>query len=72
MATGLCTDSSGFTRYDQMLKNLDRITDQLASIGPHFYGRIVIRVRDGMAVMITEERDTRLDEGPDPVEEEDR
>ena len=45
-----------------MLKNLDRITDQLARIGPHFYGRIVIRVRDDKAVMITEERDTRLDE----------
>ncbi len=45
-----------------MLKNLDRINEQLKTIGPHFYGRIVIRVRDGKAVMITEERDTRLDE----------
>jgi hypothetical protein len=45
-----------------MLKNLDRITDHLATIGPRFYGRIVIKVRDGIAVMITEERDTRLDD----------
>ncbi len=45
-----------------MLKNLDRITDHLATIGPRFYGRIVIKVRDGTAVMITEERDTRLDD----------
>jgi len=45
-----------------MLKNLNRITDHLATIGPRFYGRIVIKVRDGIAVMITEERDTRLDD----------
>jgi hypothetical protein len=45
-----------------MLKNLDRITDHLQTIGPSFYGRIVIKIRDGKAVLITEERDTRLDE----------
>jgi hypothetical protein len=45
-----------------MLRNLDRITDHLATIGPQFYGRIVIKVRNGKAVMITEERDTRLDD----------
>ena len=45
-----------------MLKNLGCITDHLETIGLGFYGRIVIRVRDGTAVMITEERDTRLDE----------
>ena len=45
-----------------MLKNLDRITDHLTTIAPRFYGRIVIKVRDGTAVMITEERDTRLDD----------
>ena len=45
-----------------MLKNLDRITEHLEEVGPRFYGRIVIRVRDGKAVMITEERDTRLDD----------
>ncbi|MBT5874689.1 MAG: hypothetical protein HOH43_14825 [Candidatus Latescibacteria bacterium] len=45
-----------------MLKNLNRITDHLATIGSQFYGRIVIKVRDGKAVMITEERDTRLDD----------
>jgi hypothetical protein len=45
-----------------MLENIARITDQLAAIGPHFYGRIVIKVRDGKAVLFTEERDTRLDE----------
>ena len=46
----------------QMLKNMDRVTDHLTAIAPRFYGRIVIKVRDGKAVMITEERDTRLDD----------
>jgi hypothetical protein len=45
-----------------MLKNLNRINDHLETIGSQFYGRIVIKVRDGKAVMITEERDTRLDD----------
>ena len=45
-----------------MLKNMDRVTDHLTAIAPRFYGRIVIKVRDGKAVMITEERDTRLDD----------
>ena len=45
-----------------MLKNLDSITNHLTAISPRFYGRIVIKVRDGKAVMITEERDTRLDD----------
>ena len=44
------------------MKNLDRVTDHLRCIDDDFYGRIVIRVRDGKGVLITEERDTRLDE----------
>lgn len=49
-------------REHSVLENLSRITDHLTRISPHFYGRIVIKVRDGKAVMVTEERDTRLDE----------
>jgi len=52
-----------------VLKNIETITEHLTMIGPRFYGRIVIKVRDGKAVMITEERDTRLDELEGKLEE---
>jgi hypothetical protein len=45
-----------------MLKNIDRINDHLQTIEPCFYGRIAIKVWDGKTVMITEERETRLDD----------
>lgn len=41
--------------------NLDRIMQHLGRIEHDFYGQIVIRVRAGRAVMITEERSTRLE-----------
>ena len=36
--------------------------DHLKSVEDGFYGRIHIRICAGKAVMITEERDTRLDD----------
>ena len=44
------------------MKNLDQILQHLKCVDESFYGRVVIRIREGRAVMITEERDTRLDE----------
>jgi hypothetical protein len=55
-----------------MLKNHDRVIGELATIDPYFYGRIVIKVRDGKAVMVTEERDTRLDDQEDQLQEKER
>ena len=43
------------------MKNLDRITQHLKNLDPDFYGEIVIRVRDGQAVLITEERSFKLE-----------
>jgi hypothetical protein len=43
------------------MENLDQVIQQLEALDSDFYGRVLIKVRDGKAVMITEERDTRLD-----------
>ena len=44
-----------------MVKNLDRIIQHLEGIGGDFYGEVVIRVRDGQAVLITEERSFKIE-----------
>ena len=44
------------------MKNLEKTIDHPKSVEDGFYGRIHIRIRAGKAVMITEERDTRLDD----------
>jgi hypothetical protein len=44
------------------VKNLDRIMQHLRKLEHDFYGQIVIRVRAGRAVMLTEERSTRLED----------
>lgn len=43
------------------MKNLDEIIAHLKGVEDGFYGRIHIRIRAGKAVLITEERDTLLD-----------
>ena len=43
------------------MKNLDRIIQHLKNLERDFYGEIVIRVRDGQAVLITEERSFKLE-----------
>jgi hypothetical protein len=48
------------------MKNLDQILQLLTCVDDGFYGRVVIRIREGKAVMITEERDTRLDDDTEP------
>ena len=44
------------------MKNLERIVDHLAKLDPHFYGQVVIRIKGGKAVLITEERNICLDD----------
>ena len=43
------------------MKNLDRIIKHLKNLERDFYGEIVIRVKDGKAVFITEERSFKLE-----------
>ena len=43
------------------MKNLDRIMQHLKNLERDFYGEIVIRVRDGQAVLITEERSFKIE-----------
>ena len=50
------------------MKNDNRISDHLEELDDDFYGRLVIRIKEGRAVMITVERDTRLDK----IDEEER
>ena len=57
-----CARPHRLSKEPLMLKNYDRLTSHLSRIKKDFYGRVIIRVRDGKAVMITEERDTRLDD----------
>lgn len=44
------------------MKNIERVIQHLQHLDRNYYGRIVIRIRNGQAVLITDERDTRLDE----------
>jgi len=43
------------------VKNLDRIIDHLKDLDHDFFGEVVIRVRDGQAVLITEERSYKIE-----------
>ena len=43
------------------MKNLDRIIDHLKDLDHDFFGEVVIRVRDGQAVLITEERSFKIE-----------
>ena len=46
------------------MKNLDLIMQHLKNLESDYYGEIVIRVRDGQAVLITEERSFKLESEP--------
>jgi hypothetical protein len=43
------------------VQNLDRIIQHLEKLEHDFYGEVVIRVRDGQAVLITEERSFKIE-----------
>lgn len=43
------------------MKNLDRIIQHLEKLEHDFYGEVVIRVRNGQAVLITEERNFKIE-----------
>ena len=43
------------------MQNLDRIIQHLEKLEHDFYGKVVIRVRDGQAVLITEERSFKIE-----------
>ena len=43
-----------------MMKNVDRVIDELNKVSQGFWGRIVIKVRDGEAYLLTQEQDTLL------------
>jgi hypothetical protein len=47
------------------MDNLNLVIRHLQGLDPGFYGQIVIRVRDGRAVLITEERNIKLAEQTD-------
>ena len=44
------------------LQNLGRVIEHLKNLEPDYYGQIVIRVREGQAVTITNERIIKLAE----------
>ena len=44
------------------LQNLGRVIEHLQNLEPDYYGQIVIRVREGQAVTITNERVIKLAE----------
>ena len=43
------------------MKNLDRIIQHLGKLERDFYGEVVIRIREGQAVLITEERSYKIE-----------
>jgi len=43
------------------VKNLDRVIQHLEDLAPDFFGEVMIRVRDGQAVLITEERSFKIE-----------
>ena len=44
------------------MQKLDAVVEHLKKIGPDFYGQVIIRIRRGQAVLITEERNIKLDD----------
>jgi len=50
------------------MTNLEQVLEHLRAVDEGFYGRIIVRFRAGRAVLITEERDTRLDDEAVPKE----
>ena len=44
------------------MKNLDRVIGHLRGLDDDFFGQVVIRVREGKAVTITEERVSKLED----------
>ena len=44
------------------MRNLDRVICHLEKLDDDFFGHVIVRVRDGKAVTITDERVTKLDD----------
>ena len=48
------------------MKHLDTIIQYLKHLDPEFYGHVVIKIRSGKAVLITEERTIKIHEDQHP------
>ena len=47
------------------MEQLDQIIKHLKQIGPDFYGQVIIRIKNGKAWLIEEQKTTKLDDEQD-------
>jgi len=47
------------------MEKLDAVIKHLKQIGPDFYGQVIIRIRHGRAILIEEQKTTKLDDDQD-------
>ena len=44
------------------MEQIDAVIKHLKQIGPDFYGQVIIRIRHGKAVLIEEQKTTKLED----------
>jgi len=47
------------------MEKLDAVIKHLKQIGSDFYGQVIIRIRHGRAILIEEQKTTKLDDDQD-------